>query len=81
MEANAKAGMPAHDVSTTQGKFLALLVKLTRAQSVLEIGTLGGFSTIWIARTLPTNGRIVTIERNTDYAQVALENFCHRPVG
>jgi predicted O-methyltransferase YrrM len=73
--ANARAGMPAHEVSATQGKFLELLVKLTRAKDVLEIGTLGGFSTIWMARALPTNGRIVTIERNVEYAQVALQNL------
>lgn len=75
LAANAKAGLPAHDVSAVQGKFLALLVRLTGARRVLEIGTLGGYSTIWMARALPETGRITTIEHNPDHARVARDNF------
>lgn len=75
LAAAERAGMPRHEVSAVQGKFLALLVKLTGARRILEIGTLGGFSTIWMARALPENARITTIERNPDYARVAQENF------
>ncbi|HEX7644723.1 MAG TPA: O-methyltransferase [Burkholderiaceae bacterium] len=74
------AGMPVHEVSSVQGKFLALLVRMTQARRVLEIGTLGGYSTICIARALPEGGKIVTIERNPDYAAVASRNFAHAGV-
>lgn len=75
LAANGEAGMPTHDVSSVQAKFLALLVKITGAEKILEIGTLGGFSTIWMARALPENGQITTIERNPDHARVALKNM------
>ena len=75
LAANADAGLPTHDVSAVQGKLLALLVKLTGARRLLEIGTLGGYSTIWMARALPADGRIVTLEKNPAYAQVAEGNF------
>lgn len=75
LEANAQAGMPAHDVSAVQGKFLALLARLAGAVNVLEIGTLGGFSTIWMAGALPAYGRITTIERDPGHARVARGNF------
>lgn len=75
LTANAKAGMPAHDVSATQGKLLALFVQMLQAQRVLEIGTLGGYSTIWMARKLRTGGKIVTIEADQHHAEVALENL------
>lgn len=54
LQANAAANLPAHDVSPTQGKFLQLLVQIQGARNILEIGTLGGYSTIWIARGLPS---------------------------
>jgi predicted O-methyltransferase YrrM len=75
LENNARAGLPAHDVSAVQGKFLALVVKLVKAARVLEIGTLGGYSTIWMARALPENGKVVTIEKSPDCARVAQHNF------
>ena len=59
---NAASGLPAHDVLATQGKMLALFIQMTNAVRVLEIGTLGGYSTIWMARALPKGGQIVTIE-------------------
>lgn len=72
---NAKAGMPAHDVSASQGKMLALFIAMTGASRVLEIGTLGGYSTIWMARALPGGGRVVTIEANELHAAVAISNI------
>ncbi|WP_240939376.1 O-methyltransferase [Diaphorobacter sp. HDW4A] len=74
LAANADAGMPTHDVSAVQGKFLALIVSLSQAKRVLEIGTLGGYSTIWMARALPTNGVITTIEVDPERAKVAAKN-------
>lgn len=72
--ANAEAGMPTHDVSAVQGKFLALLVKLIGARHVLEIGTLGGYSTLWMARALQPGGRVTSIELDPLRAKVAIEN-------
>jgi predicted O-methyltransferase YrrM len=72
---NAQAGLPTYDVSAAQGKLLALLVRMMKATRVLELGTLGGYSTIWMARVLGQDGRIVTIERSPDYAEVARRNF------
>ena len=62
LKANRKARLPAIDVSPLQGKFLQVLVQITQARRVLEIGTLGGYSTIWMARALPRGGRIVSLE-------------------
>jgi predicted O-methyltransferase YrrM len=80
LEANARAGLPAHDVSRVQGKFLDLLVRLSGARRVLEIGALGGYSTIWLARALPVGGRIVTLEANPRHAKIALANIEHAGV-
>ncbi|SNS73111.1 Predicted O-methyltransferase YrrM [Granulicella rosea] len=75
LKANTKAGLPAHDVSPTQGKLLHLLVRLKGAKRILEIGTLGAYSTIWLARALPEDGRIVTLEADPKHAQVAAANI------
>lgn len=75
LAANAKAGLPPHDVSPLQGRFLELLVRVTKASRVLEIGTLGAYSTIWMARALPPHGRIVTLEAAPFHAQVARANL------
>ncbi|MDR3434329.1 MAG: O-methyltransferase [Rouxiella aceris] len=75
LECNKKAQLPVHDVSAVQGKFLALLVQLTKASRVLEIGTLGGYSTAWMAKALPAEGIITTLEINPDHAKVARENW------
>jgi predicted O-methyltransferase YrrM len=69
------AGLPAISVSPTQGKFLHLLVRSLRAERVLEVGTLGGYSTIWLARGLPSTGRVVTLEINPHHADVARVNL------
>lgn len=72
---NGRSGLPAADVSATQGKMLALFARMVGARRVLEIGTLGAFSTIWMARALPPGGRIVTIERDPAHAEVARRNI------
>jgi predicted O-methyltransferase YrrM len=73
--ANKRAGLPAIDVTRLQGKFLDLLVRITGARRILEIGTLGGYSTIWMARALPHGGRIVTLEADPHHAEVARANL------
>ena len=72
---NAASGLPAHDVSATQGKMLALFAQMVGARRILEIGTLGGYSTIWMARALPADGKLVTIEFNEAHAAVARRNI------
>ncbi|MGB2626360.1 MAG: O-methyltransferase [Candidatus Acidiferrum sp.] len=69
------AGLPVIAVSPTQGKLLHLLVKLCGARKILEIGTLAGYSTIWMARALPAGARVVTLEVDPKHAAVALKNF------
>ncbi len=75
LAASAEAGLPPINVTPIQGKLLALLVQLQSARAVLEIGTLGGYSTIWLARALPADGRLVTLESDPKYAEVARENI------
>ena len=73
--ANAGAGLPAIDVAPPEGKLLHLLAKLVGAQRILEIGTLGGYSTIWLARALPEGGRVTTLELLPKHAEVAQSNL------
>lgn len=80
LRANAEAGLPPIDVSPAQGKFLMLLVQLSGARRVLEIGTLGGYSTIWMARGLPEGGRLVTLESVPRHAEVARSNIARAGV-
>ncbi len=75
IESNAQQDLPAIDVSPLQGKFLAVMIRSCRATRVLEIGTLGGYSSIWMARALPENGRLVTIEFEKLHAQVAARHL------
>lgn len=75
LAANAEGGLPAIDVSAAQGKFLNLMVRITGARRVLEIGTLGGYSSIWMARALPAGGSLVTLEYEPRHAEVARLNF------
>jgi predicted O-methyltransferase YrrM len=75
VRAGVNAGMPQIQVSPTQGKFLYLMARMLRARKILEIGTLAGYSTIWMARALPPDGRLVTLEVDPDYAEVARSNF------
>lgn len=74
MKANAAAELPAIDVAPNQGKLLHLLAKLVSAKRILEIGTLGGYSTIWLARALPPNGRLISLEFSAKHAEVAKSN-------
>jgi predicted O-methyltransferase YrrM len=69
------AGLPPVNVTANQGKLLQLLAQLQGARTVLEIGTLGGYSTIWLARALPADGRLVTLEYNARHAEVAVRNI------
>jgi predicted O-methyltransferase YrrM len=75
IQANAAAELPAIDVAPNQGKFLQLLARLVRANKILEIGTLGGYSTIWLARALPPEGRLVSLEFSPKHAEVAKSNI------
>ncbi len=75
LEASAGAGLPPINVAPNQGKLLALLVQIRAARTVLEIGTLGGYSTIWMARVLPAGGRLVTLEADPTHAEVARGNI------
>jgi predicted O-methyltransferase YrrM len=75
LAANAAASLPAMDVSAAQGKFLNLMVRITGARRVLELGTLGGYSTIWMAKALPDDGQLVTLEFDPKHAQVARNNI------
>ncbi|SNY75877.1 Predicted O-methyltransferase YrrM [Nocardia amikacinitolerans] len=81
LAANAEAGLPAIDVSAAQGKFLSLLARSTGARRVLEIGTLGGFSTIWLARAVGKAGRVITLEYEPRHAEVARANVDKAGVG
>jgi predicted O-methyltransferase YrrM len=75
LEASAAAGLPSIQVSPSQGKLLHLLARLQGARNILEIGTLGGYSTIWMARALPPGGRLLTLEADAKHAEVARANF------
>jgi predicted O-methyltransferase YrrM len=74
-EDGAAAGMPAIEVSAQHGKLLSLLATMSRARRVLEIGTLAGYSTIWLARAVPPGGRVVTLEANAMHADIARANL------
>ena len=75
LRTSVEAGLPEHQVSPSQGKLLALLARLVGARRILEIGTLGGYSTIWLARALPEDGQVVTLETDASHARVARTNF------
>ncbi|WP_037675057.1 O-methyltransferase [Streptomyces griseus] len=70
-----EAGLPPHQVAPNQGKLLHLLARVQGARTVLEIGTLGGYSTLWLARALPEGGRLVTLEADERHARVAADNI------
>lgn len=75
LKASEAAGLPSIQVAANQGKLLHLLARLQGARTILEIGTLGGYSTIWLARALPSDGRLITLELDPKHAQVARENI------
>jgi len=72
---SAQAGLPSINVAPNQGKFLHLLAKIRGARRILEIGTLGGYSTIWLARALPANGTLLSLEADANYADLAAKNL------
>lgn len=75
LQASTDAGLPAIAVAPAQGKFLHLLAMAMGARRILEVGTLGGYSTIWLARALPPGGRLITLEFEPKHAEVARGNF------
>ncbi|MET0238303.1 MAG: O-methyltransferase [Sphingobium sp.] len=75
LAANAAAGLPAIDVSPAQGKLLNLLARIAGARRILEVGTLGGYSSIWLARALPADGTLVTLEIDPHHVAVARANI------
>lgn len=75
LEAARAAGLPAINVSAAQGKLLYMLARIAGARRVLELGTLGGFSTTWLARALPPGGHVVTLEADPEHARVAAGNL------
>ncbi|MCI4373226.1 MAG: O-methyltransferase, partial [Thermoplasmata archaeon] len=70
-----RAGLPAIQISAVQGRLLQLLAKLQGAGQILEIGTLGGYSAIWLARALPSGGRLISLELSAHHADVARANL------
>jgi predicted O-methyltransferase YrrM len=81
LAASDAAGLPAISVTPNQGKFLHILARSISARSILEIGTLGGYSTIWLARALPANGHLITLEAKEKHAAVARSNLAHAGIG
>jgi predicted O-methyltransferase YrrM len=81
LQTSEEADLPPIAVSPNQGKLLYLLARLVGARAVLELGTLGAYSTIWMARALPAEGRLITIEANPAYAEVAAANIAAAAVG
>lgn len=75
LQASADAGLPMINVAPNQGKLLHILARSIGARSILEIGTLGGYSTIWLARALPPDGRLITLEADPHHAEVARANI------
>ncbi|WP_350305219.1 O-methyltransferase [Photorhabdus viridis] len=72
---NIDYGLPPHDVSPLQGQFLGLMVQISGAKQILEIGTLGGFSTQFMARALPEDGKLISLEKNATSADIARQNI------
>jgi len=77
LRASVEGGLPAINVAPNQGKFLAMLAQIQKAQNILEIGTLGGYSTIWLARALSAGGRLITLEADPAHANVARANIAN----
>jgi len=75
LEASAAAGLPPISITPPQGKLLMLLARMIGARNVLELGTLGGYSAIWLARALPPGGRLITLESESRHADIALKNI------
>jgi predicted O-methyltransferase YrrM len=80
VRASVTAGLPSIQVSAAQGKLLQLLALAQGAKRILEVGTLGGYSAMWLARALPADGKLVTLELDPHHAEVARRNFVHAGV-
>lgn len=80
LQSARKAGLPEIQVQPMLGKMLEVMIRSIQARTVLEIGTLGGYSSIWMARALPADGRVITLEADPKHAQVARANFAHAGV-
>jgi predicted O-methyltransferase YrrM len=80
-EASAAAGLPEISVSPPQGKLLNILARIRGARRILEIGTLGGYSTIWLAHGMPRDGRLITLESDPKHAEVARSNIARAGFG
>jgi predicted O-methyltransferase YrrM len=81
LEASDAGGLPQHNVAPNQGKLLMLLAQMQGARRILEIGTLGGYSTIWMARALPQDGKLITLEYEPMHAEVARANIANAGLG
>src|SRR5665213_48229 len=81
LAASTAGGLPNIQVAPNQGKLLHVLAKLINAKNILELGTLGGYSTIWLARALPANGKLITLEANPAHAKVAQSNINRAGLG
>jgi predicted O-methyltransferase YrrM len=81
LAANAEAELPAIDVTPNQGKLLYLLARMSGAKRILEIGTLGGYSTIWLARAVPNGGIVVTLELEKKHVEIAKQNIRNAKLG
>jgi predicted O-methyltransferase YrrM len=81
LAANTAAGLPSIDVSAPQGKLIHLLARMMGARTALEIGTLGGYSTIWLASALPDRGRLISLEWSARHAEVARRNIARAGLG
>lgn len=81
LAASEAAGLPAISVSAAQGRMLELFARMLRARRILEIGTLGGYSTLWLTRGLAADGRLVTLEADPHHAEVAAANFASSGLG
>jgi predicted O-methyltransferase YrrM len=81
LASSTAAGLPAINVAPNQGKLLHLLARIHGARSILEVGTLGGYSTIWLARALPPGGKVVTLESDPKHAEVARANLARADLG
>jgi len=77
LQSSDAAGLPSINVSASQGKFLQMLARLVNARAILEVGTLGGYSTIWLARGLKPGGRLITLEADSRHAELARTNVAH----
>lgn len=81
LEASRRAGLPAINVAPNQGKLLHILARAVAARRILEVGTLGGYSTIWLARALPPDGYLVTLEVDPHHAEIARANLAAAGIG